>query len=433
MSDYDPNDDTEMTQAVPPEVPVIAEPPTVYVPPLKTFDVWVENNVLDNRTTRADYALNAINVAKAYGEIVGLSEQFEYMRKLWEDPTKTDMKFALSSYVNGSMLINQHARENIYNQHVKNLDAIFEEMPPLTQPITVYRMYTSSAFFFATELDKMSFQNQFLSTSLSLAYVTNRTFHGDKHNNTVYIRMDLVPGMKIIPVFNWLKWNTIHPPELTQFEIILPRRAKLYTVPWMLVPEWTSQKLVSFINDVRLDTNLSANINFHVIIAPQGSGSISFQFNTALLTTQPFGGGNNNTDDKLLLYYGDEVLTITDEYKDDMLLSEKLSLQLIKNKLIEPIKTKTMKTIEMKTIEKANKSIEKNLIEPTTMMMKKSPSMMKKNNNNNKQLTIRRDIFVGGKKLKNKKTKRKNKKTKRKINKLNRKKTRKCIKYIIKL
>ena len=306
------------------------------------------------------------------------------------------MILGLRSYVNGSMLINQHSRENIYNQHVRNLDAIFAEMPPLRQPITVYRMYTSSEFFFATELDKMSFQNQFLSTSLSLAYVTNRTFHGGKHNNPVYIRMDLVPGMKIIPVFNWLKWNTIHPPELTQFEIILPRRAKLYTVPWMLVPEWTSQNLVSFINDVGSYTTPSAIINFHVIIAPEGSGQICFRFNTALLTTQPFGGGNNNTDDKLLLYYGDEVLTITDEYKDDMLLSEKLSLQLIKNKLIEPIKTKPIKTIK------------NNLIEPSTMMMKKSPSMMKKSpsmmkknktlkNNNNKQLTIQRDIVVGGK------------------------------------
>lgn len=220
-------------------------------PPFDDFVHVLGHTVLDNTTKRTytDYP-SAIDMANQYSEFIGLMPQVQYVKEVQshaEMETREDIaKSVLAAYVTNSDVFNESGYKNI--QYIERLDTIFENSPPLTTALTVFRKYEFPPEEFGhLSPGNLFISDRYVSTSLSLSYLKNASFmaHDWERPTPIYCRIDIMPGVHILPVYDWqdLKservldtLDTTHHTVLTkieksQFEIILPRHTRLYKLP----------------------------------------------------------------------------------------------------------------------------------------------------------------------------------------------------------
>lgn len=142
--------------------------------------------------------------------------------------TKNDGKAILPLYNIKSGEFNNGKNPKIMGE----LDNIFQKFSPLTKALTVYRKYECPPNLLDISKGEVFISNRFLSTSLSLSYLSSVTFWDDcPDDDPIYCRIDIMPGVKVIPLLNRNDFAQIDGTpvsETTEFEILLPRNALLY-------------------------------------------------------------------------------------------------------------------------------------------------------------------------------------------------------------
>ena len=228
----------------------------------------------------------AIDVTRKYcQDYLQLGDQLEFMKAVWEEDTEgwedyideekydpttifRDMKESVRAYIADSTDIHLDLENDQFNDHVPNLDAAFEMIPEITEPITVYRVYQTGGI--DPEKGTVMTSDRYLSTSLSQTFV-DKCFASHSATN-VFVRIDIMPGMKVLPVLNYEKWG--NGGYTTEFEILLPRNACVLPARVEFAPEYHVQKTAFQIVHLGTEKNTNDlfNIDWHFIVAPEGIG-----------------------------------------------------------------------------------------------------------------------------------------------------------------
>ena len=152
----------------------------------------------------------AIDVTRKYcQDYLQLGDQLEFMKAVWEEDTEgwedyideekydpttifRDMKESVRAYIADSTDIHLDLENDQFNDHVPNLDAAFEMIPEITEPITVYRVYQTGGI--DPEKGTVMTSDRYLSTSLSQTFV-DKCFASHSATN-VFVRIDIMQKCK---------------------------------------------------------------------------------------------------------------------------------------------------------------------------------------------------------------------------------------------
>ena len=238
------------------------------------------NNVkLDLRIGRR----SGLNLATAYCiDVLDMVPQLGFMEQVLAG-TSTQCKAtksAVACYVHDSGEM-QASLGTKHDHRIASLDMAFEQIPPLTKPITSYRVYNGGGI--VPKEGESFFDNKYISTSLSRTFV-DKCFASHAATNIV-VRIDIMPGTKVLPVLDWQHWGNGN--MTTEFEILLPRRAYLLAAPPRLVREFIptdpiNSPLTICTNnhgDEERNLNQMPPIDWHFIVVPEGTeGSFNCDF-----------------------------------------------------------------------------------------------------------------------------------------------------------
>ena len=257
-------------------------------------------------------------IAREYcTSVLELAPQLEFLKNIWEgvnpdtkhkDSYTEQVKLAISDYITQSHAIQVAATTGRTDIRIDLIDAAFKHIPPITKPITIYRVYNTGGIQSAEgELNRSS---RYLSTSLSQTFV-DKCF-SDHSPTSINVRIDIMPGMKILPVMNYEKWGK-YADTSTQFEILLPRNAGLYdpelgrnaAAECDQIPEFeVNNSAIPLItglgprNTVELPT-----IDYHFIVAPQGFGEFIYNIESHRgIQCHIDGGGGGSKPTKMLSF-----------------------------------------------------------------------------------------------------------------------------------
>jgi len=248
---------------------------------------------------------NIVDTAINYCQRTGMGPQLKYMDDLLQD-TENDAHKGLKAYVRSAYSISGHLDRGVaaadYRSQVTiaAIDSIFSSIPPLTEPITVFRKWGKSY----KELDDVrdspvdtNLSNpRFLSTSLTLAIPNEQTFHGD--DAPQYARIDIMPGVSVLPLLNWEEWSHYQAHCLSQCEILLPRDARLHKIVGSTMPEFRWGRDVEAPMAVGIVSSSNINgtpyqlprITHHFIVSPIGLGKFKIRLPNGLEKDDQTGG-----------------------------------------------------------------------------------------------------------------------------------------------
>jgi hypothetical protein len=167
-----------------------------------------------------------------------LSPQIAYMEALPKEQMDSIQAYTTNyyRYINGiasfyktnlrASLISTRTTYDVVIDVIKNIDTIFENIPPITHPLTTYRCYRTGIFVSPKENKKIEDQFksfQYISTTLSYDYALN--WCTDRHTKAPFIDSAMIEiripkGVKILPIYTV---STL-PAEK---EILLDRRGSL--------------------------------------------------------------------------------------------------------------------------------------------------------------------------------------------------------------
>jgi len=208
---------------------------------------------IDNRHSRnsvGSRGLSAIEAFIGYAHEINLLPQIEFMEALLNGQILTpNHTKALHEYVKSSDPFQRSSPE--INPSIGFLDEIFAAIPPLTCGIVVFKKYSNGIRPTGVNM-QIKPQNRFISTSLSYTFVCEAKFQEIDNPNVTLVRMELLPGMKIIPVLSWEKWTGGGGYSKTQFEILLPRYAQAYVLPEIFISH--PESLISQPIPILMDT-----------------------------------------------------------------------------------------------------------------------------------------------------------------------------------
>lgn len=208
---------------------------------IKTIENLVEDKKRKYKLILPDVP-SAGSLVERYCESMELTPQIEYVEKNAIEETFKGCS-VLGIYVLSPLYFNDDFEKTINPVLIKKLDEIFEKAPPLTKSLTVYRKYECPpTTLYGIKKKQVFTSDRFLSTSLSLSYLDTAIFSGKNNcpnDPDMYCRIDIMPGVRVIPLLNWFEiaqegfcdrhsYEDIH--EETQFEILLPRNAMLYKI-----------------------------------------------------------------------------------------------------------------------------------------------------------------------------------------------------------
>ena len=311
------------------------------------------------------YSADALEVARNYTFYRNMNIQNDTMKGLWENKNSTEIPFkdftfknyadAISDYVYRNN-INVCAWKKIHNLNIQYLDDIFAHIEPLDKPLTVFRKYSLSVDKFETPA--------YMSTSLSLSFI-NQTSFCATGEHPIYIRIDLLPGMKVLPLLNWEKWNTLiktrfNPNEIipiteTQFEILLPRHANLHEINSSEIAYEKNESISIYSpnNPTGLIYPLP-EIKHHFVVTSLHNVQYNLQYNAEFPQIVNFVGGTKLNMKKKI------HITGKDKYDKNIELSQKIHFEIFKNhKKIKKEKKKNHNKKNHKTKNK-NKNHDKN-------------------------------------------------------------------------
>jgi hypothetical protein len=309
----------------------------------------------------------------------GLAVQVQFMDWLYENRDSDLRAGALMRYVINSKAIQEAAKDGKYHKDVELIDAIFEQIPELSGPLIVYRRDTD---YTAPNFGDIYRRPKF--TSASISFTHNQLSGGydgykidpktGKEARPIYSRIDLMPGMKIIPIFNYEKWAT---PKTTsaarfrsEFEVMLPRHARLYHPGFYIfgdspIQEKKYDKIKT--RGIKIygtenpsgDRPILAPILNYFIVARGNTGVWTIKYESSPIVkthkTVPFPKGGNGSIKKSFEYTVDSSKDI---FSDDVELSEKLynsmgfpdfSTKLLKMKVKKQIKSQQQGKTQVKT------------------------------------------------------------------------------------
>jgi len=102
-------------------------------------------------------------------------------------------------------------------------------LPPLTEPVTLYRAYKQGIMPEPDSSDKnINFQNGIRSYSISLRFCQYFSTTGAANSDLLYSRVDVMPGVHVVPMF---EYDTEEFDFPTEFEIALLSDARLHCLP----------------------------------------------------------------------------------------------------------------------------------------------------------------------------------------------------------
>lgn len=263
-----------------PMVPHRIGPPVVCSnPPFDDYVSLLGHTGIDNTTSREHQEYpSAIEMAYNYSEFVGLMPQVEYVNHVLSTSSERSAEgitSTLAVYVTNSEPFNEDG--SYYKGMIGTLDKIFENSPPLTKALTVFRKYEIPP----DELSRLRPGNLFISdryvsTSLSLSCLKNAYFTAMEWEKTtpIYCRIDIMPGVHVLPVYDWhgLKhqrvkdqsyMSTVTESAKSEFEIILPRNTRLYKLPEKHTYEIPSE--LTILNNERVKGGDFPTITHHFV------------------------------------------------------------------------------------------------------------------------------------------------------------------------
>jgi hypothetical protein len=227
---------------------------------------------------------SALECTEAYCNFMQMNKQLEYVYR--SIPIRYyHMSIGLDGYHKkldvGAILPLYNIKSGEFNKGdnpklMGELDKIFENAPPLTNALTVYRKYECPPNLLDINKGHIFMSNRFLSTSLSLSYLSSVTFWDECPDDfPIYCRIDIMPGVKVLPLLDRVEMATSYESsisELTEFEILLPRNALLYKLTESYSYENTPTITIIHIDEQTksiVNKNISLPIiHHHFVLAP---------------------------------------------------------------------------------------------------------------------------------------------------------------------
>jgi hypothetical protein len=168
------------------------------------------------------------------------------------------------------------------------------QLPPLTEAITLYRLYKTGIFPAPTEKTTM-FQFGARSYSLSLSFCKYFEDVGSPtEDSAVYSRVDVLPGVNVLPMLNYDGADFQLP---TEFEIALLPDARLHSFPVGGIPENNPSGLES---NIRFPGSaapmISPKIDFYFVVSQPGTIVDYTPYRSSRITIE--GGGKQMLTDK---------------------------------------------------------------------------------------------------------------------------------------
>jgi hypothetical protein len=201
-------------------------------PPFDEYVYSLNIPVVDN--TRSLLSSNSVSLAEKYCiEIMDMYPQLEFVTDNIETQGN-EGESMLHLYVSSSDTFNEPSKRTT---NYAQLDTLFNQSPPLSKALTVYRKYEDPPdILYSLKEGGTIASDRYLSTSLSLSYLP--TFSMGYASSPMYCRIDIMPGVKVLPLLNWelflsVASSSMQPigGEASEFEILLPRNIRLYKLP----------------------------------------------------------------------------------------------------------------------------------------------------------------------------------------------------------
>ena len=241
---------------------------------------------------------NLVDVLDHYCREVGMGPQLDFMDGLLRD-VANPARGVLREYVRSALSISGHLDAGVEGASeeaqvaVSSMESIFSLIPPLTEQITVFRKWGKTFAELDRVLHSATATNmvsaRYLSTSLALAISNEHSFHGDDGTEQ-YARIDIMPGVRVLPLLNWEEWSDHAAGSLSQGEILLPRNARLHKIVDSTLPEFTWGRIVA---GTRVDPPMAVGIisaahpdgralqmpriQHHFIVSPDGLGEFTIR------------------------------------------------------------------------------------------------------------------------------------------------------------
>jgi hypothetical protein len=250
---------------------------------------------------------NMVDVLDYFCRQVGMGPQLDFMENLLRDGANP-ARGVLRDYVRSAQSISGHldAGVEVASEEaqvaVSSIESIFSLVPPLTAPITVFRKWGQAY----AELERVRLSPtetnlvspRFLSTSLVLAISNEHGFHG-ADATAQFARIDIMPGVRVLPLLNWEEWSEHTAGTLSQGEILLPRNARLHKINSTL-PEFTWDRTVAppmavgIISAAHPDGQAlpMPRMQHHFIVSPDGLGEFTIRLPDGSARQDRTGGKN---------------------------------------------------------------------------------------------------------------------------------------------
>ena len=261
-----------------------------------------------------------LGTSNHYCREIGMGPQLDYMDRIFREERNIASEH-LKEYVRSAASISGDLDKgaSAAPEHVQvaigAIDSIFSGIPALTAPITVYRKWGKTfpelERVRKSTVDTNFSTSRYLSTALSLAIPNEQSFHGDDET-AQYARIDIMPGVHVLPLLDWESWSQYHASCLSQTEILLPRDARLHKIVGSTLPEfrWGREEQPPMAVGVVSPFNPSGTpyrfprIQHHFIVSPSGLGQFSIQLPDGTMKFDRTGGGKQNMDliDKFNLF-----------------------------------------------------------------------------------------------------------------------------------
>jgi hypothetical protein len=266
---------------------------------------------IDELSARIGRLHKLTDLAKEYCRGVGMGPQLTSMDQLLTD-RGNEARIRLQEYVRSAYSVSGALRTGIETAREEDqvytalIDSIFEWITPLTEPVTVYRKWGQS--FPALDAARVSTveidfaDRSYLSTSLCLQISNETNFHGEDHT-AQYARIDLMPGVKVLPLIDWESWSQYSAVGKTQCEILLQRNARLHKVLGSTQGEFAWGRSVRPPQGVKIISEGSnpdapakdlPRIQHHFIVYPDGLGEFVVQYPDGEEKPGRSGGGKNS-------------------------------------------------------------------------------------------------------------------------------------------
>jgi len=129
----------------------------------------------------------------------------------------------IETWQTGSKTINDN-----YDRSIE-FHRLAKGLPPLQAPLTLYRAYKQGIIPEPDRSDKnINFQNGIRSYSISLRFCQYFSTTGVANSNLLYSRVDVLPGIHVVPMF---EYDTDEFDFPTEFEVALLSDARLHCLP----------------------------------------------------------------------------------------------------------------------------------------------------------------------------------------------------------